>query len=239
MWLMTTKGRPKAAKAAIDACWDTGMRQPAVMFVDGDPAGYDFTLPDNWELVEGRKVSKIGNLGGSKVYILERFPDERVYGWMADDNYPVTPGWSGIVEEKAAPWRLVHCRDDYVSDPNVIKGGVAQLQATRNLGGGICWGGELIRCVGWWCPPGIVQAGIDWTWTSLVGGTAIGLYLPDVLVRHNNYRTGRRPEDATDVWGAWMKPDLERTERFIHSREFRIIKERIMREYDNYVSGRP
>ena len=197
MWLMTTKNRPKAAEIALAACWDTGMKQPGVVYVDGqNHSPYDdIKLPPNWTMVKFVDVGGIGNLAGSKQYVFETYPDERVYGWVADDNFPVTNNWCAMVEEIAHPWRLVHCRDDFVS---LTGSGKDSLRETRNLGGGICWGGDLVRCVGWWAPPGIIQGSIDWAWTSLVGTTDMGVYLPDVIVRHDNYRTGRRQKDDND-----------------------------------------
>ena len=227
MWLMTTKGRPLAAQAVIEQCLATHMRQPAIMYVDKDPKGYDFTLPDNWTKVEGT-----GNLAGSKRYVFENFPDERTYGWMADDNWPLTPYWSYIVEDMADPWYLVHCRDNWISDQDRNA-----LHETRNLGGGICWGGELVRAVGWWAPPKITQASIDWAWTSLVGKTCLGVYLHNVIVRHDNWDSGRRMKDKTDEWGDHMKPDIATIRAWIESDNFIHTQERIIREYQEYITG--
>jgi len=230
---MTTKGRPKAAQQVLDECWQTGMRQPAVMYVDGNPAGYDFQLPDNWKKVEGN-----GNLAGSKQWVFTNYPNERVYGWLADDNHPKSPNWSYIIEEVAHPWHLVHCRDRWISREDKHA-----LEETRNLGGGICWGGELVRCVGWWAPPGIIQASIDWAWTSLVGKTALGVYLDNVIVEHHNWRTGKRKMDANDetiiqeTMPDFVKRDIETVRNWINSKDFKRTQERIIREYTRYITG--
>jgi hypothetical protein len=114
-----------------------------------------------------------------------------------------------MVEELAYPWRLVHCQDKFVSDPDVIRTGMFQLENTFNLGGGMCWGGELVRFVGWWAPPGIIQGSIDWAWTSLVGGTPLGLYVHEIIVRHDNWRTGRRiKDDNDDLTKAFIQADV-------------------------------
>lgn len=231
MWLMTTKGRPKAAERTLSACWDTGMRQPGIVYVDKDPTGYDdIKLPPNWSMVFGD-----GNLAGSKRYVLEHYPDERCYGWVADDNYPETMYWSYTVEDIAVPWRLVHCRDRWVSEMNHAN--YRALVRTRNLGGGICWGGDLIRSVGWWAPPGITQASIDWCWTSLVGDSPLSVYLAGVYVRHDNWNTGKRAKDKTDEWGPHMQPDIARIGAYIKTAEFRILRERLIREYNEYITG--
>lgn len=232
MWLMTTKGRPKAAEKTLAACWATGMKQAGIVYVDGDPAGYDdITLPDNWEMVKGR-----GNLAGSKQYIFKHYPNERCYGWVADDNYPETPYWSYMVEELAHPWRLVHCRDSFISDLDYAN--VSLLMRTRNLGGGICWGGDLIRAVGWWAPPGIIQGSIDWAWTSLVGDTPLGLYVQNISVRHDNWRTGRRDQDDNDnLQKPHVKADVTHVGNLIKSEEFQKVRERLVKQYEQYVTG--
>ena len=230
MWLMTTKGRPAAAEQVLGECWDKGMRQRAIMYVDGNAEGYDFTRPDNWGVFYGN-----GNLAGSKRWILENFPDEDCYGWLADDNHPVTMHFSDYIEEVARPWKLVHCRDDFVSEMDYKNQKI--LHVTGNLGGGLCWGGDLIRSVGWWSPPGITQASIDWTWTTLCKDTPLGVYLHNIKVRHDNHATGRRSKDATDEWGPHMEPDIATIKRFRLSQDFHDMKVRVLREYTDYCRG--
>jgi hypothetical protein len=229
MWLMTTKGRPQAAKQVLDECWQMGMRQKAVMYVDGDPTGYDFKLPDNWQCIKGK-----ASLAGSKQWVFKNFPDEGCYGWMADDNHPVTKHFSYYIEDVARPWKLVHCRDEWLSNKNELKR--KQLYETGILSAGVCWGGDLVRCVGWWAPPNIIQASIDWTWTSLIQQSPLGVYLHNVTVKHDNWDSGRRAKDKTDEWGPHMKRDIATIRAFIKSAEFAKIKERIRREYLRAIS---
>ena len=213
------------------------MRSPGVVYVDGENhTQYDgIELPVNWKMVKWVDVGGIGNLAGSKNYIFENYPDERVYGWIADDNIPITPGWCEMVEDAACPWNLVHCKDEFIS---LSSSGRDALKETRNLGGGICWGGELIRCVGWWAPPGIIQASIDWAWTSLLGCTGIGIYREDITVLHNNWRTGRREKDANDdtIIDGKKPPhvlkDISRVAGWRKSDDFKQTRERLLREYN-------
>jgi len=238
MWMMTTKGRPLAAERVVNACWNTGMRQKAIMFVDGDPAGYNqIKLPDNWEMVLGCDVNHRGNLAGSKQFIFQNYPDERCYGWMADDNIPKTQYWSYIIEDVACPWYLVHCRDGWISEMPFPDNDI--LYRTGNLGGGICWGGDLVRSVGFLAPPGIVQAGIDWFWTSLCRDTPIGIYLHNVTVWHYNWRTGERDKDDNDnLEKPHIEDDLAYMKKYLASQGFDELRERVMREYHDYITGR-
>ena len=235
---MTTKNRAKAAERTLQACWDTGMRQAGVVYVDGEnTAPYDdIKLPPNWTMVKWVDVGGIGNLAGSKQYTFETYPDEDCYGWIADDNIPETFGWSYTVEARAYPFCLVHCRDMFVSE---TESGFDDLKRTRNLGGGICWGGELVRCVGWWAPPGVIQGSIDWAWTSLVGDTPLGLYLPDVIVRHDNWRTGRRERDDNDNLNKpFIRADVAHIDRYRRTQEFKQKKAKVLCEYQRYLTTR-
>lgn len=237
MWLMTTKARPKAARETIEACHETHMQQKAIMYVDGNPKGYDFPLPPNWQRVTWAEVGGVGNLAGSMRYIFEQHPRECVYGWLADDNIPETPYWSYMVEELAHPWRLVHCRDKFVSEEKHSH--FLALIQTRNLGGGMCWGGELVRAVGWWTPPGVLQGSIDWVWTALVGGTPLGLYVHNVIVRHDNWRTGRREQDDNDdLTKPHIVHDVERIKNYIKTGEFHELKKGLLERYEQYVTSR-
>ena len=222
MWLMTTKGRPQAAKQTIDECTATGMKQSAVLYVDGDTTGYDFPLPTNWVKVCGN-----GNLSGSMQYVFETYPNEKVYGWLADDNHPMTPDWCSKLEQAAHPCYLVHCKDFYISEMNTYN--QEQLYQSKNLGAGLCWGGELVRAVGFWSPSCVVQAGIDWFWTEIVSYAKLGIYRPDIIVKHDNWRTGRREKDSVDEWGDWMKGDIEAMKQYRYSKEFQMLKERVLR----------
>ena len=221
---MTTKGRPEAAKQVLDECWEMKMRQPAIMYIDGDPKGYDFKLPDNWTKVEGP-----ANLAGSKQWVFENFPDEDCYGWVADDNHPLTEYFSYYIEDVARTWKLVHVKDLWLSEKQTKQ--KTLLHQTSLLSAGVCWGGDLIRCVGWWAPPQVIQASIDWTWTSLIGGSPLGVYLHNVVVRHDNWDSGRRKKDDTDQWGPHVKSDISKIRSYLTTPEFAALKKRVREEY--------
>lgn len=48
--------------------------------------------------------------------------------------------------------------------------------------------------------PGVIQGGIDTAWTDLITPLDLHRYLPDVVVEHLNWRTGKRPQDQVDDW---------------------------------------
>lgn len=229
MWLLTTKGRPAQAKQVLDECWETGMRQNAWIYVDGDQTGYDFTLPDNWLMIFGD-----GNLSGSMQGVFKAYPDERCYGWLADDIHPQTKYWSYYLEDLAAPWRLAHAQDHYISDMKARDSYC--LLTGANLGTGLCWGGELVRCVGHWAPEFVIQGGIDWFWTCIVRNSPLAIYQHNVILKHDNWRTHNRPKDKTDDWGPWVQPDIDRMRAYLKSAEFTRVREQALKGYLDYVA---
>ena len=65
----------------------------------------------------------------------------------------------------------------------------------------MCWGGDLVRAVGWWALPGVYQGGIDDAWIHLAHRVFdVKKYVPDVIVEHMSYRNAKRPKDYTDEW---------------------------------------
>lgn len=207
VWQLASRGRPKLAQAAIEACEAHGMTSCAELVVDGNPDGYDFTLPSNWVKIE-LKAEK--NIVWAKNDLLRRAPAAKCYGWLADDTYPETDGWCQIVEQAAGKMNLAYCYDSWImrpEDQQPIEWETRFNESSRqavvngeNLTSGLCWGGELVRAVGWWGLPGNKQACSDVAWCDLIRGKNLHRYLPHVTVRHDNYRTNNRPVDDTDSW---------------------------------------
>jgi hypothetical protein len=219
VWLLSTKGRPAAAQETLDACERTGMRSRGFVYVDAD--SYPFLrLPDNWTKFESRE--HLG-LQGSMQWCFKHFPRASSYGWLADDNVPQTPGWDALVEEAAGDWNLAYCKDHWVSNFDLYS-----LERGGNLGGAVCWGGELMRLAGWWAAPGLFQGGIDLVWTVLLSGYPRTRYLEDVVVLHKNWKSGARHQDSTDTLND-VSADVGRAYAFMESERFRNLRAKIAR----------
>lgn len=236
MWLLPSMNRPDQAQAVIDACTDMGMTQTAVLFVDGISVdGYlNIKLPQNWTIfIAGKRVG----LTEAMNWALRQYPSEHCYGWLADDTYPETKNWCDIIEHQTGDWYFCNCYDRYIMDKNKKYYDIVSRGALMTSG--LCWGGELIRSVGWWAYPQVIQVGIDWIWTELIKDSGIAKYLPDVTVRHDNYRTGRRPYDVTDdaVYKGYYKSDYFNAKQYIKSDSFKGLRKNIIRQFEAATNG--
>lgn len=193
VWLLSTRGRPQACQEVLDACEATGMTSPGLVYVDEDRGEYDtLRLPGNWTI---HREPEWGSIAASMHFCLEQYPDASQYGWLADDNIPQTQGWDVELEKAAGEWCISCARDLWVSELNWLHptGGPCFTS-------GLCWGGELIRSVGWWSLPGIRQGGIDGAWNDLAGLCGLTRYLPHVVIEHLTWKLGKRELDETDDW---------------------------------------
>lgn len=192
MWLLTTRQRPKLAAEALAACAETGMTSEGIVYIDGDEHGLykRLTVPTNWTVHRAEH----GGLSRALQWCLETFPHERFYGWLADDMAPRTPGWDRKLEDAAGTRCMAQANDlwSYIRDPVSARTG---LEPTA----GHCWGGDLIRTVGWWALPGSVQAGTDVAWARLVHRLQRMRFCDDVTVEHRHWRRGARRRDSLDT----------------------------------------
>jgi hypothetical protein len=59
------------------------------------------------------------------------------------------------------------------------------------------FGGELLRALGWWAPPGLRHAYIDDAWETIARALDNWRHVPQVLVEHMHPGVGKAPDDAT------------------------------------------
>ncbi len=230
IWLLSTRRRPELAQETIDACMDAGMTSPGVIYVDEDDGSYDnIRLPKNWRI--HREPAWL-SLQGSMQWCFENYPDATQYGWLADDTHPRTHGWDKLLEAEAEGWGLSYANDGWFSDN---PGEVEQLVQGNNLSSGLCWGGDLVRAVGWWALPGVIQAGIDTAWLDIVRPFGLHRYRHDIVVEHLNWRTKKRDYDDTDLWerpghGNYIQTDLDTKDQWHWSRDYRSLLLRLEQE---------
>jgi hypothetical protein len=218
IWLLSTKGRPIWCQEVLDACEKSQMTSQGIVWVDGDSYP-ELRLPENWQKIE----APWGGLRAGMQWCLKEFPKASQYGWLADDTHPVTEGWDKLVEEAAGSSYLAYCRDGWLSDNWLAR---PFLEIGEDLGGGLCWGGDLIRKVGWWAPPKLRQGGIDYVWTRLLSGLGMTRYLDDVTVLHKSWRCGARAKDGIDVL-PHIDEDVQWAFAYVSSPGFRRIRKRL------------
>lgn len=161
-------------------------------------------------------------------WVQAQYPNASQYGWLADDTFPRTRGWDEKLEEAAGHGYLAYANDLWLSrDP----GARDALERGADLSSGLCWGGDLVRAVGWWALPGTRQAGIDTAWTAIVGKLRRHRYLDDVVVEHHNWRTGKRKRDRSDSWVRrgqnYVQEDIDLRNAWFASRDYLDTLDRV------------
>lgn len=211
MWLLPTRGRPQMCQQTLDACHANGMKARGIVFVDGpttpqnDEAYCKLRVPENWAVIFSEKRMR---LAYHMNWMLKEYPKERTYSWIADDMVPETRCFDQYLEEAAGEWDYAHGRDDYITRNQGYKS--ALLKWPVGLTSGLTWGGQMLRALGWWAPPGLTHVGIDCIWTWMLQELGCCHYLPHVIIQHYSYRSNRRKQDVYDV--TLKNPDDEAVE---------------------------
>ena len=171
------------------------MISPGVVYVDETVDEYrNLRLPKNWRI---HYEPKWGSLQASMQWAYRQFPEATRYGWLADDTVPETRGWDVRLEAAAGDYGFAQAHDNWRS----LSGTAEDLFVKGlDMSAGLCWGGGLVRAVGWWALPGVRQAGIDTAWCDIIHPLGCCTYLRDVVVEHRNWRTKKRPFDTVDEW---------------------------------------
>lgn len=176
--LVPSRGRP-ANVARLQQAWaDTGATADLVVLVDDDDPELDayraLGLP---ALVVGER-QRIGPLLNDWA---PRFATEwDVVGFMGDDHCPRTPGWDAAILGASTPWTVVYGDD---------------LFQGENIPTAVFMGATLIRELGYFNPPGCDHLYLDNAW-KLYGQYLDTLrYLPEVVIEHVHYLTGKATED--------------------------------------------
>lgn len=203
------------------------MVSPGVVYVDEDNGSYrDLKLPKNWRV---HREPEWRSLQGALEWCLAEYPDASQYGWLADDTRPRTTGWDRMLEAEAADWNLAYARDLWISEEPAE---AVRLVLGKNLSSGLCWGGELVRTVGWWALPGVRQAGIDTAWCEIARPFGLHRYVENVVVEHLNWRTGKRKKDETDNWDrdgiGYVDRDIVATREWLASEDYRNLLHRLV-----------
>lgn len=177
MWFCPTHERPARLSQLVEGSSKTAPDSRVHILASG--TGYeDIALPRHWTLEITDRITLADKLN----YALKQWPDESFYGWIADDIYPLTAAWDTELAALAGHWRCAYPNDTF--------------QRWR-LATHQCIGGELMRAVGCWVPPGISHSYMDNFWHTLASRLGVLSYAPDVVWRHDHYFNERADEDST------------------------------------------
>lgn len=224
--LVPSRGRPHNIVELMQAWRDTEATAGLVVAVDDDDPtlpGYQALAPSLTTLSPGSQliVGPRRRLGGT---LNELAPilawDAEAVGFLGDDHRPRTVGWQTTVGRALKRTGIVYGND-------LIHG--------ENLPTAAFLTSDIIRTLGWMCPPGLIHLEIDSAWLAL--GRSLGriTYLPDVVIEHMHpiadkarwdagYReanSGEVQEHDRAVFERWVSTqlasDVERLRRGIPS----------------------
>lgn len=124
----------------IQAIKESGDKPDVAVMVDGDP--YDIEWPESWHIHKSEEHLELQQAMNA---LFRLHPNEKTYGMLVDHTRPGTPGWVKILEDAAGDWNISLADDGY----NRIN----PKSGLRRIASATCFGGELIRTLGWIWPP--------------------------------------------------------------------------------------
>lgn len=181
MWIFTSLGRPDLIERTVKS-YDWGEHSPVLLTLwERDPALQQY-LAKQWPA--GWHIEIVPMRGNGPTYneMLDRYPDEDCYGFLADDALLDTPGMLKALEDSCGNWRIAYANDQHWGE------------ALPTMP---CIGGDLVRAVGYLAAPLFEHWGIDTMWGEL--GRRLGLlcYRDDLRYTHLNPVWGTAEDDRT------------------------------------------
>lgn len=182
MWLIPTRNRPQAMKEVIAAMQATGDVPECAVMVDGPR--YDIEWPAHWHIHEsGGHLEMQRSLNA----LFRLHPNEPSYGLLSDQSRPQTPGWSSTLEAAAG--------SGAIAMSNSTKERFNPRTGLRRITSA-CFGGDLIRAIGWVWLDRVVHLYGDDAWEDIGYALNIVNYIPEVVILALLKRDGEVPVDA-------------------------------------------
>jgi hypothetical protein len=190
LWLISTRHRPHAIAALIEACRAAGELPEAAVMIDGDCHEYDgVDWPAHWTVhrsEEHRELSASQNA----LWALHR--GRSAYCVSPDHARPRSAGWFSRLCAAAGDWGIAYSEDNWMHGlwPEDLHPHKADR---RHLTGGIVLGGRLVETLGWIMPPGLVHLYTDNVLEELASALDLWRWCPDVLVENDHPANPRMP----------------------------------------------
>jgi hypothetical protein len=133
--------------------------------------------------------------------MLRRYPNEKCYGFLADDAILDVQGMLRMLEEAAGDWNIAYANDKHHG---------AAIPTMP------CLGGDLVRAVGYLSPDVLMHWGIDCAWYEIGKRLDALRYFENLTYTHLNPVWGTAPDDRTyrrarelsfgyqDLFRAWV-----------------------------------
>jgi hypothetical protein len=235
--IVPTRGRPEAAAALAEAFRETCAADTTlVLALDED----DERLPGYRGVVQTAqiRVGEVTRANRSMVEALNRAVAEVLHpdavsptfavGFMGDDHRPRTRGWD---ERYLAALREMGTGIVYGDD--LLRGVNLPTQCAMTA--------DVVRTLGWMCPPELTHMYVDNFWRDLGHAAGCLRYLPDVVVEHLHPSAGKAAWDAghlrvnhpsmydrdeaayTAYSRSRMPADVDRVRMLVRPREHRLF----------------
>ncbi len=182
LWVLPTHKRVDRCQRTLDAIAATGCSTPGIVFVNGgeQPEGYkSLRLPQNWSILWHDDDVKVCDMYR---WFFKRHPNLDWYGVIADDVVPKTHNWDTRLVNAAGRARVASANDEW--------------QAPRRLHGAAAYGGDLVRALGYLCPPDLQHMFFDDVWETIGRELKVWDVLMDVVTTHEHHAVGKAPKDA-------------------------------------------
>lgn len=168
--IVPSRGRPQAMAELLEV-FDMTCRADTRIICrvdDDDPelAGYRKAVPHH--LYVDSRIGLGPSINDMAQFCWHKYD---VLGFMGDDHRPRTIGWDE---------RILSTIE---RDPQAVVYGDDLLQG-RNLATQVFMSSELVRKIGWMCPPNIGHMYLDNFWMELGRGLASLTFLEDVVIEH-------------------------------------------------------
>lgn len=200
MWLLPSRDRPTSMIRFFKAWRDTEASTRGILCLDDDDyikhrAAYDaLDMPPGWSKEVRTRYKSLGD--NTNAYFWD-YRQESFYGLLADDAVPITKHWDRKLIEAAGNDGIACCFDG--------------INNGTGLGSSPCIGGDFVRRNGWIIYPGLARIYGD----NILFESAEKLgrlkYLPDVVVEHWHFSTGKSPMDET-----YKKADTNQADLYIY-----------------------
>jgi len=181
MFIVPTYKRPERLKNLIQVYKDTKATALVFVFIQGNPQMYEgIEYPDTWAVeVLDKNIGLVAALNRG----FEKFPNERYYGIICDDQVPQEEEW----DKKLFTW---------LNPMNIVSTDDTLNKNDWRMAGIPVFGGDLIRMCGFIMPPCTWHiCGDDW-W-ELVGKTCGNWIKADVKSTHMTPETTGIAPDET------------------------------------------
>lgn len=200
MWILTSLGRPDRIEELVASyAWEN--HSTVYLTLYEKDATLDQYLKKVWPVCWRIEIVPMRGNGPTYNEMLRRYPDENVYGFLADDQVLESEDMLRVLEFSAGDWNISYPNDGHWGE---------RLPTMP------CIGGNLARAVGYLSPPTLMHWAIDTAWGEI--GKKLGAlrYQEHLCYTHENPIFGTAPDDATyqrarvesfgwqDLLRAWM-----------------------------------